>query len=289
MSLKNPYSQNQLRDYSSLFSRSHVESWLRNDFSSIHHKVDRYDKDWRGSTQATYLDYLKYVYKVMETHYQNEYIFKNSILNEWLIKEVGQTNSKVFSEYRVGNAIADLVMFNGSSRAFEIKTEYDSANRLKLQLKNYQKAFNEIYLIIPKSKLNLYKSYSVDVGLITFNSGGENKFEKITSAPPNPEVDPAVIMHILHTHEYKSIVKKFYGILPKMTSFNQFNKCSELIHKIPNDKLNLLFIGEMKKRQLENTLSTRYYKEFNQLSLALRMKKSEKKEMMLKLKSPLNT
>ncbi|MBK5210692.1 MAG: hypothetical protein JJE44_14515, partial [Flavobacteriaceae bacterium] len=115
MPIKISYSQNQLRDYSSLFSRSEAQSWLRNDFSSIKHKINRYDGNWAKSKKATYIDYLKYVYSILESHYQNEYIFKNSFLNEWLIEEIGRNNSKVFNEYRVGNAVADLVMFNGNS------------------------------------------------------------------------------------------------------------------------------------------------------------------------------
>jgi hypothetical protein len=284
---KASYSQSQLRDYSSLFSRNEVKSWLRGDFTSINYKIERYDRQWRKSVSATYMDYLKYVYNILELHYQNEYVFKNALLNEWLIKEIGQGNSKVFNEYRVGNAVADLVMFNGNSKVFEIKTEYDSDHRLALQLENYKKAFNQIYIIIPESKLFLYEKYNDGVGLISFNSKLTKKFTIQRQAVNNTEVDAETIMHILHTHEYKAIVKLHYGYLPEMTSFSQFRTCSELIKKIPNQELNRRFIEQMKKRDLENVLSNRYYKEFNQLSLALKLSKVERKNMIQKLKSPL--
>jgi len=96
-------------------------------------------------------------------------------------------------------------------------------------------------------------------------------------------------MHILHTHEYKAIVKSHFGYLPEMTSFNQFHICREFIKKIPNEELNKYFIDIMKKRDLENVLSSRNYREFNQLSLALRLNKTEKKNMIQILKSPLNS
>ncbi len=80
-------------------------------------------------------------------------------MTEWLIKEIGQSNSKVYSEYRVGNAIADLAMFNGNSKVFEIKTEYDTDSRLKLQIEYYRKVFNQIFLIVPETKLHLFKKY----------------------------------------------------------------------------------------------------------------------------------
>lgn len=281
------YQINQLRDYSTLFSRNEVLSWLKMDFTSIDFKIQRYDNKWLKSSNVTYLDYLKYVYSVLALNYQNEYIFKNEFLNDWLISEIGEDNSKIFSEFRVGNSVADLVMFNGCSKVFEIKTEFDSDFRLPLQLENYKKAFNQIYLIVPETKLRFYEKYDSTIGLITFNSVNVNSFEISRKASNNPEIDPQTIMSILHTNEYKSIVKQHFGYLPEMTSFSQFKICSELICKIPNNELNKLFISQIKKRGDNEALSTRYYREFNQLFLALKMNRTNKKKMIDILKTPL--
>jgi hypothetical protein len=261
---------------------------LKDDFSSINHKINRYDHVW-ASKRANYLDYLRFVYSILESHYQNEYIYKNSFLNEFLIKEIGKNSSKVFNEFRVGNAVADLVMFNGNSKVFEIKTDFDTDIRLKLQLENYRKAFNQIYLIIPESKIEIYNKYEGEIGLITFNSNRIDKFELYRDAIKNFEIDADTILNILHTKEYKKIVKTYFGFLPEMTSFNQFNKCRDLIKKIPIPHLNNLFIKQMKNRNLDNVLSSRYYKEFNQLSLALKFNKRDKSKLIEKLKSPLNS
>lgn len=281
------YKSNQLRDYSSLFSRREALSWFKKDFSSINYKIDRYDENWHELEKVTYLDYLKYVYSVLESHYQNEYVFKNAFLNDWLINEIGEEQSKIFSEFRVGSSIADLVMFNGNSKLFEIKTEYDSDSRLSLQIQNYRKAFNQIYLIVPESKLDNYRNFDDNIGLISFNSNNKSRFSIHREAEVNKEIDATTIMDILHTEEYKNIVNIHYGIIPEVTSFNQFNICSELIKKIPDVRLNKLFIEQMKQRGVNNILSKRNHKEFNQLSLALKLNNSEKKEMIENLKTPL--
>ncbi|NBX79193.1 MAG: hypothetical protein EBQ94_02260, partial [Flavobacteriales bacterium] len=72
---------------------------------------------------------------------------------------------------------------------------------------------------------------------------------------------------------------------PQMTSFNQYKICSELIYEIPLNELNKLFINTMKKRNSSNALSARYYKEFNQLFLALRMNRNSKDKMIESLKT----
>ncbi len=281
------YHNSQLRDYSSLFSRSEVLSWFKMDFTSINYKIERYDENWLKSKKATYLDYLKYVYSVLALNYQNEYIFKNEFLNKWLISELGEDNSKIFSEFRVGNSVADLVMFNGCSKIFEIKTEFDSDIRLSLQIENYKKAFNQIYIIIPETKLRIYEKYDEAVGIITFNSKRDNLFTINRNASVNNEIDSLTLMSVLHTAEYKSIVKNHFGYLPQMTSFSQFKTCSELIFEIPKNELNRLFIAEIKKRDINEALSCRYYKEFNQLFLALKMNRTNKNKMIDLLKTPI--
>lgn len=281
------FNKTQLRDYSSLFSRSAALSWLKNDFSSIDYKINRYDYKWYNLDKVTYLDYLKYVYSILELNYQNEYIFKNSFLNEWLIKEVGEQSSKIFSEFRIEKSVADLAMFNGNSKAFEIKTEYDSDSRLSLQIENYRKIFNQTFLIVPESKLSIYEKYDDNIGIIVLSSNDKQRFSLYRNAVIDLKVDASAVMNVLHSGEYKSIVNQFYGDLPKMTSFSQFKICSDLIKQIPNYELNKLFIEQIKSRGSNNNLSTSYYKEFNQLCLALKMSKSERNQMIGILKTSL--
>lgn len=288
MEAKTSYSQNQLRDYSSLFLRNEADLWMKNDFSSINYKIERYDEHWINSSNATYYDYLKHVYSILEKYYQNEYVLKNSFLTDWIVKETEQNDTKIFSEYRVGNSIADLAMFNGNSKVFEIKTEYDTDSRLKLQIDNYRKAFNQIFLIIPETKLHLFEKYDSKIGIITYKKHLSQKFTLYRNAINDTEIDADTIMHILHCHEYKSIVELYLGEFPKMTSFSQFRICNDILRQIPSLELNKLFIDKMKKRNFENVISGRYHKIFNQLGLALKLNKSAMKILINNLKSPLN-
>ena len=283
------YHIQQLRDYSSLFTRSEVKSWLINDFSSIDYKIERYDFRWKNKLDATYLDYLKYAYKSIKHHYANEYVFKNEFLSSWLLRELGQSGSKIFNEFRVGNAIADLAMFNGKSRVFEIKTELDSDYRLDQQLKNYEKAFNLVYLIVPKEKVLPYSQINKDLGIIGFDSTDKDRFFLHSKPTYNPIVDSHTIIDILHTNEYKNIVLTYYGSLPEMNSFNQFSICSELIQSIPNEDLNTLFINQLKKRGKNPSLSSHFHREFNQISLSLKLSYKDRDDLITRLKRPLNT
>ena len=158
----------------------------------------------------TYLSYLKKVYKVLQKFYVNEYVYKNEFLNQWLIKELGSEKSIIYNELRLGNAVADLVMFNGCSRVFEIKTLLDKESRLTSQLEAYKKVFNEIYLIVPNSKMDTYRSYEESIGLITYDQENRN-FLLIREAEKNNIIDVDSIMEVLHTKEYRKIVNEYFG------------------------------------------------------------------------------
>ncbi len=148
---------NRYRDYASIFSRSEVISLITGDYESINLKISRhYDSIPKGAL-TSYLNFIKHAYSVLDRNYQNEYLVKNSFLTNWLIDELGREESIIFNEFRAGDSVVDLAMFNGVSKAFEIKTEFDSDKRLKSQISDYRQCFNEVYLIVPSNKVQSYK------------------------------------------------------------------------------------------------------------------------------------
>ena len=281
--MKMEYSVNQLRDFSSLFTRSEVFRWFKDDFESIDLKLQRYRLS-ESNKGRSYLNVLKQAYKILEKHYPNEYILKKEFLNHWIKKELGDNNSKIFNELRIGKAIADLALFNGRSIVFEIKTILDKEYRLSSQLQEYKKLFNEVYIIVPKELLSKYIDFDKNIGIITYDSFSKN-FEQIQNSNFNSNVDIDVLMEVLHTKEYLDIVRQYFDNIPEMNSFNQFKICKKLISTIPKKKLNELFINTMKGRNISNLFFNKLNREFNQICLSLKLEKSERDILIKKLKT----
>jgi hypothetical protein len=277
------YSINQLRDFSYLFSRSEVNRWFKNDFKSIDLKLQRYKLSEKNKGKS-YLTVLRQTYKVLEKHYPNEYILKNEFLTQWLKDELGNSNSIIFNELRIGKVIADLAMFNGKSRVFEIKTILDKEYRLSNQLQEYKKLFNEVYIIVPNELLSKYIEFDKNIGVITYDSRSNN-FELIQKSVFDSNIDVDVLMEVLHTKEYLDIVRKYFDEIPEMNSFNQFNICKKLIAKIPNEELNELFISKMKQRNVHNLFFNKINREFNQICLSLNLEKLDRDNLIKKLRT----
>ncbi len=273
----------QLRDFSSLFSRSEVKRWFKNDFSAIDIKLKHYQlhEKYKGKS---YLNLLQKTYKRLEKHYPNEYVLKNEFLKNWLKTELGTSNSIIFNEFKMGKAIADLAMFNGISKVFEIKTILDNKERLNHQISIYKKIFNEVYIVVPKLQIANYIGFDQEVGIISFEANSHH-FELERIAKRYISIDIDLLMEILYSAEYIAIVKDYFGVLPVMNSFNQFEICKNLIAKIPILNLNAIFLSIMKKRKIHNSFFKQHASEFNQISLALNLKAKEGQDLIQKLKT----
>ncbi|CAB5708360.1 Uncharacterised protein [Providencia rettgeri] len=70
-----------------------------------------------------------------------------------------------------------------------------------------------------------------------------------------------------------------------MNSFNQFDICKELISSIENNQLNHLFIEAMKERKVNNLFFNKLNNELNQICLSLNLKKTDREDLISKLKT----
>ena len=275
------YDINRLRDYSSLFSRSEVSRWYKNDLSFLRLKIDRYDSVIFDK-KCSYLSYLKKIYRILERFYPNEYVYKNELITKWLMKEIGLENSIIFSEFKLGKAVADLAMFNGVSKVFEIKTLLDKETRLNNQLEQYCRLFNEVYLVVPEVKSHLYLKRDIATGIIAYDHANSSFSLLRQAVCCKNDIKVDVLMEVLHTHEYIKIVEQYFGYRPKFDDFTKFRVCKDLISKIPPDILSKQFVTLMKARQIHNVFSKKEF-QFNQLFLAMNYTANQKQQLLSNL------
>lgn len=280
---------NKMRSYSSVFSSSYFSRLLRyDDYSFIDDNILQYDHLNIGKKFQTYYDYIKYIYNELSKQYRNEYIYKNTLITELLINSYGVKNTVAINEFKVGNSIADIVLFNGTSKSFEIKTELDSRRRLNGQLMDYRKIFKECYVVIHEAIIDNYLVENDSIGVIVMERQHRSlKMTQIRAAKENLEIDSNAIMHCVRSEEYKSIVKEYFGSMPKMNSFDMFEICSELISQIPSETLHKLFIEQMKKRKSNTANLAAFQKELRQLGLAMNINDNMHQNLLNKLNKPI--
>jgi hypothetical protein len=78
---------------------------------------------------------------------RDEYVYKTALTQRVLLGKHSLNTASMLTEFRVGPCKADLVILNGTSTAYEIKSERDSLSRLDRQLAFYAKIFNKVYVV----------------------------------------------------------------------------------------------------------------------------------------------
>ena len=276
-----------LRDFSSAFSRSAFIDVLNfNDYSHFNWLVSKYDILIRC---ATYSDMLKKSYSVISKYYRCEYVYKNELI-KLLLKKYGTRNSVYFNEFRVGNSIADMVMFNGESKAFEIKTEYDTPRRLDKQMDDYKRFFDKCYIIVPENKVDEYRDIvESTTGIIAMShKNGSIILKEVRQAEQNERFDFEALMSCLRTEEYKNIVLSLGESLEGVAGYDMYKYCYRVISKENPNKLRELFLREIKKRKNNTALLRKYPMSIRQMMLSLNLPQDKANKLLEQLNININ-
>ena len=71
---------------------------------------------------------------------------------------MSRSNHIVAFEMVIGESRIDICRINGQSYAYEIKTQYDTFDRLGTQMRDYLKTFEKVYVIVPSNRVSDVRS-----------------------------------------------------------------------------------------------------------------------------------
>lgn len=234
-----------------VFSNSHFKRVLNeSEYSFLDKKIRKYKHILRLQKNNSRNDALSSLYAHLLSKYRCEYIYKNFITKNILLGKHNLNTSTLINEFRVGSSLADIVLINGTSAVYEIKTELDSPDRLSDQLADYQKAFSKIYLVIHHSQIEKYFDIvkNTSIGMLALNE--KYQLSKKKKAEINIDnLDITTMFKSLRKNEYTSIISKVFGYFPNVPNMFYFKKCLELAQKIEAVKFHQLMNCELKKRK----------------------------------------
>lgn len=194
---------------------------------------------------------LKILYEYIFTYYRSEYIYKNTLLNKFLLGKYSTNTATAFDEFRIGKSIADFVIMNGRAKIYEIKTEMDNLEKLDKQLKDYYKFTDEVHIVSNKKHLQVLKQkYSdTDVGLIELTD--RNTLRTIKKHNSNySQLDHDVLFKTLRKKEYIEIIREIYGYTPNLPNTLIFEYSLGILRKTPVKEFQERVVIKLKERKL---------------------------------------
>ena len=203
------------------FDRMIGENSVPESFSKC---VKRYIK----TENATIGEAISEIYQFMDRGYRNEYYYKNTILNQLLIKKHDLYNTAALTELPIGDSKADFIMINGRGVVYEIKTDLDNLLRLENQIKGYYKVFSYVYVVVGNKQLPLVKEFLKDQKVGIYESTSSGKLICRKKAFYNKEnLSYEAMFQVLRKAEFESVLLKHFNKLPEVNSFQYYRECQK--------------------------------------------------------------
>lgn len=193
-------------------------------------------------------DFYNQIYALLFSNYRNEYIYKNVIARKILLGVHSLNTTTMLTEFRSGSCKADVVILNGTSTVYEIKSAYDSVERLRRQIAAYRQLFDKINVISSESQLDKVAAVvGDDIGLMVLTDRNTIRTEQEPISLKN-SVQPAEIFDSLRKTEYAQIIKAHFGSIPDTSNARMYQACRELFCSLTPSEAHDAMVIALKKR-----------------------------------------
>ncbi|MCP4123230.1 MAG: sce7726 family protein [Bacteroidetes bacterium] len=277
------------RSISYLFRPKTISDAVINDnFSVISNKLSRFKQELGIDGSSTFADGFRIAYNLISKNYPNEYFYKSSIFNKYILGRYSVKTASLFSEIRLGGSIADLIIVNGVGTVFEIKTELDTPKRLVSQVNNYYKVLPHVNVIIPQGELDKYIHVLPKTCGIILRTN-RNTFRTVRECLENTQlIQSREIFKCFRKSEYIEITKEFINDIDSIPNTKIFTRCLNEFKKFSVDaQLELLYTTlKRRKSEISNRENFKSYpKELNYIFYTKEFKESQIKRFTQSLNS----
>lgn len=198
---------------------------LKNIFGEILGNISKCDS-------TPLISIIEDIYSQLFKSYRSEYLFKNIAAQKILLGKHSINTTKMLTEFRVGESKADILMLNGTSHIYEIKSEYDNLDRLEKQVKDYQRFAEYVSIITAQTHIDKLLSITDEnIGLIGLTKNGA--LRNIRKAASNISFyDPSVAFSSLRKKEYIQLLKDLGCAIPDVPNTKIYAECKKLFSQI---------------------------------------------------------
>ena len=187
-------------------------------------------------------------WKELRLKYRTEYIYKNEIANRLIFGLHSPRIAAMHVEFPVGRSIVDVAVFNGTSTAYEVKTEYDSARRLQTQTSDYLKAFERVFVVAhPASAANYAVIVPAEVGVLSLTRRGSLSIVKSAQSAAS-HLDSVTMFRCLRREEYLSALAPFHPGLAELPNGIVGQRAMEAFQQLRPSIAHKIFMDALRSR-----------------------------------------
>jgi len=196
----------------------------------------------------TFAEFTTLLYDVLLARYRCEYVYKNEIANKIVLGRHSINTAQLLSELRVGTSKADLVIINGTSTVYEIKSHYDSLARLAGQLESYSRVFDHINVVVAPSQVDQVTQYvAEEVGVLVLTDRKTLSIVRPSSSNIQ-NVEQGALFDLLRKSEYLWAIRECFGQVPDVPNTRIHACCRDLFEDVPSEDAHRIAMKVLSQR-----------------------------------------
>lgn len=147
---------------------------------------------------------------------RDEYVYRAAITQKILLGHHSLRTASMLGEARVGMCKADVVVLNGTSTAYEIKSERDSLTRLHNQVTSYGTVFAAVNVVTSaKHVQQVLHQVPSDVGVLVLSRRFTLQTERAAVVDPS-RTNSLAILDFVRADEAEAILRAFDIAMPQV-------------------------------------------------------------------------
>lgn len=202
------------------------------------------------SARTTLADIYDAAYAHLVQSHRTEYVYKNAIAAHLLLARHSLSEARLFTEFSSDDSIADVVIVNGTTTAYEVKTEYDSLVRLPKQLASYCRTFEYVYVVTSPSLAAAAAGVAPKwVGVLELRPSGALRLRR----PARSNMQRMRVRSIftsLRQAEYLSILREVFGGVPSVPNGEIYAASATLFDRLTRARAHQGLVAALRARAL---------------------------------------
>lgn len=198
--------------------------------------------------KASLGDAFEAAYRVLSSSYRSEYVYKNSVVSKLVFGRHRPHTANALVEQPMGDSIADIVVVNGTTSAYEIKTDLDDFARLESQLDDYAKHCENVYVVTSEARAQRVLTLVDDhVGVIALKDSGALSTAR-RAVGGTERLRAQSLFAILRKPELLAVLKRTLGYEPDVPSGILHMRMLELFCTLPVDVAHRETVSQLRTR-----------------------------------------
>ena len=187
---------------------------------------------------------------------RHEYVYKSALAQKVLLGIHNLETASMLTEFRAYKSKADVVILNGTSSVYEIKSERDKTNRLEAQIKSYSKIFDKINVIVGEKHVESIFSMIPDYVGVQVLSSRFQVSQKREAGSNIENVDTSVIFDSLRRNEIQNILN-FEGYeIPNLPNTKIHSYLKNIFSQLTPIQAHTGMVRELKKSRNSRPLKS---------------------------------